>query len=421
MVVIYPYKFNEFHYTFYELNYFPPYCEVAVWDISQLVNRKFADAIASERSQRPNVVVVAKWTDFIRRVLELRLQYTTSQLYVAGITPNSNGLEFLTSLIVKLLLRKPNVKFIERINGGIPLYHPVASTDGIFSNHPPSWLGKLLTFFSSLTSPAEFLVRLDYYFFRALTRWLPPATTYRLVAGEHYLVPALRQHPRTAKLVLSHSDDYSNHLIHTSSSSSRAPSKVRRAVLLEDNGPLFAGDEVQIGTKHFETSAEWYPALSSFLNQLELATGVIVEIAGHYKSAHPPTPDYYGNRNVYYGVTNTLVKHCEFVITKSSTAISYAVLNQKPVLFIYSSEANLNSVEMLDASKMASILGTKHVNIDQPPWNFAQLLQVNNAGYEAYEKACLTSAGPPRPNSQIILEDIMGITVSPGHYDYPKK
>ena len=105
LVVMSPYKFTEFYYTKFELNYFPPYCEVAVWDISQLVNRNFSDAITSERSQRPNVVVVAKWTDFIRRVLELRLQYTTSQLYVASMSPNSNGLEFLTSLIVKYLLR----------------------------------------------------------------------------------------------------------------------------------------------------------------------------------------------------------------------------------------------------------------------------------------------------------------------------
>ncbi len=420
LVVIFPYKFNEFYYTLYELNYFPPYCEVAVWDVSQLVNRKFSDAIASERSQRPNVVVVAKWTDFIRRVLELRLRYPTSQLYVANVAP-SNGMEFLTSLIVKLLLRKPNVTFIERVNGGIPLYYPVASTGGAPSSQQPSKLYKIRMFFTTLSTFTELMIRLQYSFFRALTRWLPPATTYRLVAGEHYLVPALRQHPRTAKLVLGHSDDYSGFLIRTRNSSSMVPRKTKGAVLLESQGPMFAGDEVQMGKGNFETSTEWYPALTSFLDQLELATGVIVEIAGHYKSAHPPTPDYYGNRNVHYGMTQELVPNSEFVITRVSTAISLAVLHRKPVIFIYSNQTKANLLEMQDCWGMAAFLGTKPVNIDQPPWNFAELLQVNEACYEAYERACLTSAGPPRPNSQIILEDIMGITVSPGHYARPQK
>lgn len=421
LVVIFPYKFNEFYYTLYELNYFPPYCEVAVWDISQLVNRKFSDAIASERSQRPNVVVVAKWTDFIRRVLELRLRYPTSQLYVASITPNSNGMEFLTSLIVKLLLRKPNVTFIEHVNGGIPRYYPVASTDGIFSNQQPSWPDKLLTYFSSITSPADFLVSLQYNFFRSLARWLPPVPTYRLVAGEHYKVPALRQYPRTAKLVLSHSDDYSKYLVHTAKRPRTAPRNTKLAVLLETSGPMFASDFIQTGATTHVTSSEWYPALTKFFHQLESSTGVLVEIASHYKSAHPPTPDYYGQRNVRDGMTLELVRNSKFVITRQSTAISYAVLYRKPVILICSHQSLLETSETRIESILASFLGVTPVNIDQPPWNFEQLLQVDESRYQAYEKACLTSAGPPRPNSQIILEDIMRITVSPGHYDYPQK
>ena len=421
MVVIFPYRFNEFYYTLYELNYFPPYCEVAVWDVSQLVNRKFSDALASERSQRPNVVVVAKWTDFIRRVLELRLQYTTFQLYVASDIPNANGPEFLTSLIVKLLLHQPNVTFIERVNAGIPLYYPVASTGGAPSSQQPSKLSKIRMFFTTVSTFTELIIRLQYSFFRALARWLPPATTYRLVAGEHYLVPALRQHPRTAKLVLGHSDDYSGFLIRACNSSSVAPQTTKKAVLLESQGPMFAGDEVQMGKGNFETSTEWYPALTSFLDQLELATGVIVEIAGHYKSAHPATPDYYGNRNVHYGMTQELVRGSELAITRNSTATGIAVLHRKPVIFIYSNQTKANLLEMRECWGTAAFLGTKPVNIDQPPWNFAELLHVNEACYEAYEKACLTSAGPPRPNSQIILEDIMGITVSPWHYNHPTK
>lgn len=421
LVVICPYKFNDFYHTAWELNYFPPYCETAVWDVSQLVNKKFGDAIASGGSRRQNVLHVSKWLALFRQILTLRHQSNSSRVYIYYLIPNANPGEFFLSLVLKGLLLKTNVTFIEAVNAGIPLYYPVASTGGASSSQQPSKLATIRSFFTTLSTLTELMIRLQYFFFRALTQWLPPATTYRLVAGEHYLVPALRQHPRTAKLVLGHSDDYSDFLIRKRNSSYRAPRKTKAAVLLESPSPMFAGDEVQMGKTNFETSAQWYPALTRFLDQLELKTGAIVEIAGHYKSAHPPTPDYYGNRNVHSGMTQELVRSSELAITRNSTATGIAVLHRKPVIFIYSNQTKANPMEMRECWGTAAFLGTKPLNIDQPPWNFAELLRVDESRYQAYEKACLTSAGPQRPNSQIILEDIMRIMVSPGHYARPTK
>lgn len=421
LVVIYPYNFDEFRYELYELDYFSVYCSVVVWDISLLVNRKFANLIVSKRSQRNNVFVVSKWLDLFRHIFELRRQCITTALYINNVSWHSNASEFLTSLVLKLLMRKTNVTFIERVNGGIPLHYPVASTHGIPTKQPSASLNKLLTFFTTLTSFTELKVRINYYLFRALTRWLPPATTYRLVAGEHYRHQALRQHPRTAKLVPFNSDDYSRFLIGNANSSVKAPSTTKKAVLLEAAGPMYGGDDIQMGSAVFATSSEWYPSLDRFLNQLELDTDVLVEVAGHYKSAHPPTPDYYGNRKVHYGMTHALVRNCEFVITRNSTATGIAVLHRKPVIFIYSNQTKANPMEIRECWGTAAFLGTKPLNIDQPPWNFAELLRVDESRYQAYEKACLTSAGPQRPNSQIILEDIMRIMVSPGHYARPTK
>ena len=419
MVVIYPYKFNDFLDTLYEPNYFPPYCEVAVWDVSRLVNAKFANAIASAGSQRKHVLQVSKWLELFRQIFKLRHQCNTSHVYIKSLIPNANSGEFFLSLVLKGLLLKTNVTFIERVNPGIPLYYPVASTGGTPSSQQPSKLSNIRMFFTTLSTFTELIIRLQYNFFRALARWLPSATTYRLVAGEHYMVQAIRQHPRTAKLVLGHSDDYSLFLIRTCNSSSVEPQKTKGAVLLENQGPMFAGDEELTGGTSYATCSVWYPALTKFLDQLESATGVVVSIAGHYKSAHPSKPDYYGNRNVHYGMTEEMVLNSEFVITKASTAISLAVLHRKPVIVIISNQTKANLLEMRECWGTAAFLGTKPVNIDEPPWNFAELLHVNEACYEAYLKACLTSAGPPRPNSQIILEDIMKITVGPTHYARP--
>ena len=419
MVVIYPYKFNDFLDTLYEPNYFPPYCEVAVWDVSRLVNAKFANNIASAGSQRKHVLQVSKWLELFRQIFKLRHQCNTSHVYIKSLIPNANSGEFFLSLVLKGLLLKTNVTFIERVNPGIPLYYPVASTGGALSSQQPTKLSNIRMYFTTLTTFTELMVRLQYSFFRALTRWLPPATTYRLVAGEHYLVPALRQHPRTAKLVLGHSEDYSKFII--GSTKNVTVPRIKYAVYLDGGGPLFSGDHIQTGGIMSETCEMWYPALSNFLQNLETERNLVVQIAGHPKSAHPPAPDYFGKRAVRYGMTQDLVRNSGLVITIGSTAISYAVLYRKPVIFIFSNQTESDLQQMNYVWGVAAFLGTKPVNIDQPPWNFAELLHVNEACYEAYEKACLTSAGPPRPNSQIILEDIMGITVSPWHYNHPTK
>lgn len=415
LVVIYPYNFDEFRYELYELDYFSVYCSVVVWDISLLVNRKFANLIVSKRSQRNNVFVVSKWLDLFRHIFELRRQCITTALYINNVSWHSNASEFLTSLVLKLLMRKTNVTFIERVNGGIPLHYPVASTHGIPTKQPSAWLNKLPTFFTNLTSFTELKVRINYYLFRTLTRWLPPATTCRLVAGEHYMHQALRQHPRTAKVVPGHSDDYSRYLIRTMTFSPTAPPTTTLGVLIDGGGPMFPGDEGQTGSANNVTSSEWYPSLTNFIDQLEIATDARVEIAGHPKSAHPPTPDYFGNRPVHYGITQELVRNSKFVITQGSTAISYAVIYRKPLIFISSNQYHLNQGAGKENFLPAVFLGAAPVNIDKPPWNFEQLLQVNETQYKAYEKACLTSAGPHRPNFQIILEDIMKLTVSPTH------
>ena len=108
------------------------------------------------------------------------------------------------------------------------------------------------------------------------------------------------------------------------------------------------------------------------------------------------------------------MRDCEFVITRMSMAISYAVIFHKPVIFIYSDQIMAERLAMQWMFHMASWLGTTPINIDSPPRNFTSLLQVKESKYKAYETACLTSATTSRPNYQIILEDIMGITTASG-------
>ena len=95
-------------------------------------------------------------------------------------------------------------------------------------------------------------------------------------------------------------------------------------------------------------------------------------------------------------------------MTINSTAISYAVIFKKPIIFIYSNQLKEEASTMEYIYNLSSVLGTEPVNIDEPA-DFEKLLRFDHSKYEAYEKRVLTSDPTQRPNVQIILEDIMGI------------
>ena len=59
---------------------------------------------------------------------------------------------------------------------------------------------------------------------------------------------------------------------------------------------------------------------------------------------------------------------------------------------------------------MAEVLGTTPINIDNFPKDIERYLRVDETKYSSYESEVLTSYPLGRPNFQIILEDIMGIT-----------
>jgi hypothetical protein len=62
---------------------------------------------------------------------------------------------------------------------------------------------------------------------------------------------------------------------------------------------------------------------------------------------------------------------------------------------------------------LAEMLGTKPINIDDFPEDFYPYLNVDEAKYASYEREVLTSDPLGRPNYQIILEDIIGISKKP--------
>jgi hypothetical protein len=81
-----------------------------------------------------------------------------------------------------------------------------------------------------------------------------------------------------------------------------------------------------------------------------------------------------------------MVRQSVYVIALTSTAISYAVLFKKPVIFIYSNQ--LKGIVIMNLiNGMAEMLDTVPINIDDFPEDSHPYLKVDEAKYAACERS----------------------------------
>jgi hypothetical protein len=408
-VVIYSYKFLEFIWNLYELDEFKRFVDVQVWDISPFTTPELSKGLVVGRSTRNEVVTCGSMRDYVRRLFELRRQAVDTNICVFNGVHWFLPVEALCNLFLIFILKGKNVKVFDTYNGGCPVVYPKDNENDYISQQRPGFFSKLTRFISRQTSLTQAWRSIRGAFLSRLSAIMPTVLTHRLVAGEQWLSSAMKDQRSGIRNVYCHSCDFSRYLLAEKASFSQESVGPKTAVFLSSPTPMFGGDIILSGGDHGFTSEVWYPALVRFFNFLESNTGITVEVAGHYQSAFPAIAPCFGNRSVQYGKTLELVRQSDYVITINSSAISYAVLFNKPVIIIYSNQLKHLHDFMRDQRGLAAMLGTKPINIDEWPSDICGLLKVDPERYRAYERAVLTSDPTRRPNVQIILEDIMNI------------
>jgi hypothetical protein len=176
--------------------------------------------------------------------------------------------------------------------------------------------------------------------------------------------------------------------------------------LLDGAGPGSYSDTEILKIKTHITPEVWYPRLNDFLSILENNYNISTRIAGHYLTNYKKPFSLFSGREVIYDKTLELVSNSEFVITRMSTSISFAVILKKPIIFVYSNQLRKDAVFMRNINIFASKLGTEPINIDNPPDNFDIYLKINESNYSKYEENFLTSADKSESNIEIVTRSI---------------
>lgn len=136
----------------------------------------------------------------------------------------------------------------------------------------------------------------------------------------------------------------------------------------------------------------YHQALNRFFELLEAEYKIKVVIAAH------PTSNYadetFQGREVYRLKTAELVRDADFAITHHSASIGYAVLNLKPLIFIYTNEmlSLYKETVMRTMQAMSSYLESTIYNIDKiTHGKQIAVKDVNVNRYENYKYEFLTS------------------------------
>jgi hypothetical protein len=152
----------------------------------------------------------------------------------------------------------------------------------------------------------------------------------------------------------------------------------------------------------------YYRSLNRFFGLLESEYGVRVVIAAHPRASHESAT--FEGRQVLRLVTADLVKDAEFVLSHTSTAMSYAVLNAKPLIFFYTDAmaAVYQRLFIREMRTYADYLDAPIYNIDElSSARQVAVRRVNLRCYERYKYDFLTSRQSENmPTQEIFWEEI---------------
>jgi hypothetical protein len=150
----------------------------------------------------------------------------------------------------------------------------------------------------------------------------------------------------------------------------------------------------------------YYTSLNKFFEWIEHTYKIKVVIAAHPKSNYEDKKSY-GDRMIIKNKTAELVQHAEFVLLHASTAISFAVLFKKPLVFI-----NTNAIKAiyyythyLTIIYFSELLKASYVNVEED-FNNVNISPINENAYAQYKYNFLTN-----PQSEHNLSENIFINV----------
>jgi hypothetical protein len=235
---------------------------------------------------------------------------------------------------------------------------------------------------------------------RLLARAIRPGLA--VVSGKNSMTAA----GDTREILEVHSFDYDVYM-RVARRQDEAP--VPRYAVFIDQDLCFHSDFIGQGIPFVVTPERYFPAVCACLRKISEDLRLELRIAAHPRARYfQRHADYFERIPIEYGRTAELIRDCEAVVCHDSTAIHFAVLFGKPVLFVTSDEL-IPSYEGRSIAQAAAALGKSAVNLDRPldSLDWRKELRVDSEKYREYKNKYIKIDGSPeRPMWEVIIDHI---------------
>jgi hypothetical protein len=205
--------------------------------------------------------------------------------------------------------------------------------------------------------------------------------------------------------IWAHSFDYDVYLNHKYSPSERNDPY---AVFLDEN-MIYNNDYEFIGINPPATEKKYYNELNNFFTILKTKTEYKVIVAAHPSSDYENRPHSFVGQEIIFGKTAELVRDAQLVFCHASTSISYAVLWNKPMVFLTTNELDRSFLGPMIAfrsrlfhSPLINISDIDKLRIDLNVW-----MQINKFDYVDYKERYLKKTGTPDIPTWQIFSDYL--------------
>ncbi len=374
LIVVWPYRFRDFDWQRFEFDYLTPHVEIHVHELINALTPEFGAAYANQ-SELPNVLrfsSIRSWSKEFKKVSE-------NSIIFSFIHTTSFKL-----LVLNILIKLSGSKIVAFRTGGVP-----SSSLRLDPNKRD--------LSQSIKDTLHFVRRNSLRIVRP---------DFVVVGGSEELLSVKRDLPKSVKVVLANSSDFSNRI-----RLAEINQDVKKISIYLDTGfPGFLRDELFSGKPELVKASEWYPNLLKFFDFVEKGAELETVIAAHPKHVGRDHSEFFGTRKVVGGQTMSLVRNSHSVIATNSTSISFAVAFSKPLILV-----TCDAIEQAQQLKKFEIrncsveTGATIFNIDQEysEQEIRAALVIDHEKYESYKQKYLTSRTDGKPNYQVLLDEVI--------------
>lgn len=386
-------KFLDFHYYLYEIDYLEKFFDIELHDLSYIFNKNIHKKYNYLKNTR-NIINFYSFKIWIKKIFIEQNKYKEKLfLFYNGTPLNFKFLYYHMLILVKKIniieiefIVMPKVNIYEEYSFAENLKYKLHRLTKRFNHVIYDFKSKII----------KKIIILTYKFF-------PPK--YFLCCGKINYNNLKKKFPKT-KIVSLNSWECSKIYI---KNKNYKKIKTKYGVYLSSFSEKSSSDSIFYKYEKLEKPKNVFFEVNIFLETIEKFSKNKVYIALHPRSEIYKKFKPLNNRLSFYDKKDFLIKNSKFVITHMSVASAYAVLFNKPLIFITTKEHKKNLYFLRYSKKMSQYLGSTYIDLNNKRHFLLdnKVFKVNKNKYRYFIKNYLTSKSYSQASNSKILEKVI--------------